>query len=132
MTIDEFIIKALSVPFKAKGRSYQAWDCYGLVYRAYKDVFNIDLPSFKDQSYKSAYLELKQIINNEKQNFEEVNNPMLGDIALYSCKSNHPHVALVINKREALHCEGKSGTYIDQINNVIWKNRLDGFFRIKK
>jgi len=131
MTINDFIRKALKVPFKACGRDYEGWDCYGLVRCGYRDVKGVLLPEYSGHSYKDEYDDLKRLIYKEKEQWEEVKDPQEMDIALFSMRSHHPHVALVVNKRQALHAEGNVGTFIENLNSAVWSRRLDGFYRIK-
>ncbi len=48
MNINEFVLKAMAVPFKEKGRDYEGVDCYGIAYLGFKEVFNIQLPTYTD------------------------------------------------------------------------------------
>ena len=132
--IHDFINAALMVPFKENGRDYDGWDCYGLVYCAYRDIKGILLPAYGGYTHKSDYNDLKAAIDGEKEEFEEVQPGMQKplDIALFSMKSHHPHVALVINNREALHSNGKSGTFIEPLRSAYWNKRIDGFYRLKQ
>lgn len=132
MSLDDFIKKALSVPFKAEGRDYDGWDCYGLCRCAYRDVYECLLPEYTGYSYKSEYQALRQALSAEKTLFDEVKEPRAGDIALFDVKSKRLHVALVINERDALHSNGKSGTFIEPLNSAYWSKRLDGLYRLKK
>jgi len=131
MTLNEFILKALCVPFREKGRDYDGWDCYGMLFCAFRDVYGTVLPEYTDHSYKSEYDDLKRLIDKEKAVWEEVKDPQPGDLALFCMKSRHPHVALVISKRQALHAEGNIGTFIENLNSAVWARRLEGFYRIK-
>lgn len=132
MTLDEFIKKALLVPFKTCGRDYEGWDCYGLIHCAFNDVYGVDLPEYLNYSYQREYEDLKKVIDEEKQIWKEVKDPRAGDVALYSMRSRSPHVALVINKRQALHSDGNVGTFIENLSSAVWVRRIEGFYRIKK
>ena len=47
MDINEFCRKSVGVPFLQHGRDWYAWDCWGLICVAYKELFGIILPAYK-------------------------------------------------------------------------------------
>ena len=46
MTAEQFVERAVCVPFLDKGRGYDGFDCWGLVVCYYRDVLGIELPSY--------------------------------------------------------------------------------------
>lgn len=129
MDFDEFINKALTVPFLEKGRSFEGWDCYGLIYMAYKEIYGINLPEYLDYNSTNEYEQLKNLINASKPLWEEVNRPQSGDVAVFNLSGSPCHVALIVDKYTALHCESKIGTFIESLKAPMWKKRLDGIYR---
>ena len=132
MTLEEFIRKALTVPFKEHGRSYEGWDCYGLVYCAYRDVYGIELPEYSDYDSTKEYEQLHSLINQARPLWESIVNRLSskqGDVVVFTISRVPVHVGLVINKKAALHCEEKLGTFIEPINGSVWGKRVEGIYR---
>ena len=46
MTYDEWMRRAIGVPFVEMGRDFDGWDCWGLVIAAYRDVAGIGIPDY--------------------------------------------------------------------------------------
>ena len=132
MTIDEFVKKALLVPFKEKGRDYESWDCYGLVHCGMRDVFGVELPEYLNYSTTRDYKALKTMIDEAKPLWKEVDKPQAGDVALYHLPGKICHVAFVVDKKRALHAEEKIGTFIEKIKSVVWGRKLEGIYRLNE
>ena len=135
MTMNEFILKAMSVPFKEKGRDYDGVDCFGIVYLGFRDVFNIQLPKYTDD-YKDAGAssetrrELSELISLNRRKWEAVKNYHPMDVALFTLGGTPIHVGLMVDQKNFIHCEKKIGTVIESINSIMWNRRLDGVFRL--
>lgn len=129
MTLNEFVKKALKVPFVEKGRDYSGWDCWGLVYCAYWDINFTALPEYLDYGSTKDYQQLHAIIEGAKCFWapSDVVRPM--DVALFRISKFQTHVALMTDKRNALHAEQKLGTFIEPIDAAIWRKRLEGIYR---
>lgn len=131
MTIEEFIERAIRVPFKDKGRDWSGWDCYGSVYCAFREVKGIILPEYLDYLSTREYAQLKTLIDSVRPTWEEVTNPQVMDVAVFTLSQSPCHVALMIDARNALHAEKKLGTFIEPIDSAVWKKRLEGIYRCK-
>lgn len=129
MTINEFVKKALSVPFVEKGRSYDGWDCWGLVYCGHWDIADIALPAYTDYSSTRDYQHLHNIIQDAKCFWTPSEKTQPLDVALFRISRYQTHVALMVDKRNALHAEFKLGTFIEPIDAAIWRKRLEGIYR---
>lgn len=132
MTVSEFIMKALRVPFKDKGRSYEAWDCYGLMYCFFRDVHGIDLPGYLNYSSTKEYEQLKSLIDEARPAWDEVNNPEIGDVALFNISGYPCHIGILVGKNKVIHTEERLGTFIEPLRGVIWGKRLSGIYRLSQ
>lgn len=135
MTINDFILKVMAVPFKEKGRDYSGLDCYGLCRLGYHEVFGIDLPDYRDQyvdtgNSRQTRLELSELLSLKKRKWEQVTNYQPMDVPLFTLGGMPIHVGLMVDKKNFLHCEKKIGTVIERIDSAMWKRRLDGVFRL--
>jgi len=136
ITLNEFINKALLTKFKDKGRDYEGWDCYAVLYLGYKDVLGIELPSFIDDyvnagNDKASRRVIHDIILAQKHFWIKVEKPQAFDVALFRIGNTETHLGLMIDKNRFLHCEKKINTVIERIDSMIWKNRIEGIYRLK-
>lgn len=129
MTLTEFIQRALLVPFRDKGRDWDGWDCWGSVYCAQREVYGVKLPEYLDYDSTREHEQIRSLIDSAKPAFDYVRTPIAGDIALFTLSGSSLHVALVVDRMNALHAEARLGTFIEPLNSIIWKKRLEGFYR---
>ncbi|NIU01077.1 MAG: hypothetical protein GWN01_09175 [Nitrosopumilaceae archaeon] len=136
MTLRDFVTTVLDTPFVEQGRSFDGLDCWGLVYLAYKHILNIELPTYiNDYEIKDVRGtdRLGCLIRNRMQNsWYLISTPKPMDVALFRIVGRPVHVALLIDKRRALHAESKVGTFIEHLNSPMWSKRLDGIYRYKQ
>ena len=135
MTMNDFILKVMGVPFVEKGRDYSGLDCYGLVRLSYHEIFGVDLPDYRDQyedtgNSRDSRLALSELIAMKKRKWEPVAKYQPMDVALFNLGGMPIHVGIMIDKKNFLHCEKKIGTVIESISSLAWNRRLNGVFRL--
>jgi len=137
MQLSQFIDKALEVPFLDRGRSWMGWDCWGLVYMAYREVRNINLPYYTGQ-YSSSIRrnELNNLIKAEKQKtvvWSSVTDPEAMDGVLIRLLGRNCHIGLMIDKTHFIHAEAKVMTHIGKVDDIFWRgegyDKIEGFYR---
>ena len=133
MTLEEFGTRAISVPYKERGRDWSGWDCWGLVTVFQKEMFSIDVGDFSAE-YKpdASFEELSKLIERELPDWQQIQFPMFGDVALYRVGRFPSHVGLIFPFRHRtgiLHCEAKIGTVIEPIDTRVWVKRIEGYYR---
>lgn len=130
MELSQFIDRAITVPFVIGGRDYAGWDCWGLVFCAYRDVFNTPLKSYGlEYDPKLSYAEVSDLINRERSEWQSIDQPVAGDVGLYRVGKHETHVALIVAAKRMLHCEQRAGTVCERLDNLIWGGRNVGYFR---
>lgn len=131
MDIAEFIERGVRVPFVVGGRSFDGWDCWGLIYVAYRDVFGVEINKLAIEYDPSStpHDEIDRLANQEKSEWIDVFQPRFGDIALYRVGRYQSHVSLVLPANRMIHSERKIGTHSDRLDNLIWAQRNVGYFR---
>lgn len=132
MTFEQFITKALLVPFVEKGRSWDGWDCWGMYRLSCSSIFGIDLPEYLDYDSTQDYLRLKELIDSGRSMFKpvELKRAILGDAALFTVSGIPCHIAMMTDAKHALHAEKKLGTFIESIYSAMWIKRLEGIYRL--
>lgn len=125
--LSEFIRKSIGVPYRELGRDFTGLDCWGLIVRAYQDIFNINLPDF---SYLAdlKYQEAEKGFADLKKSFIEIpfEKELSGDLLLF--RGIPLHAALVAKRGYMLHVEKGLQTCIE-LYTGLWQHRLIGIYR---
>jgi len=134
MTLAEFVNRAVGVPFKERGRGYDGWDCYGVVFQAHLDVLGIELPAY-DGEYRSTCQRgrLEALIARETAaRWSVPANPEAMDAILLRVEGNDMHLGLVIDSHRFLHVDRGVDTCVQEFTGLEWKGRVAGFYRFVK
>ena len=130
MELIEFAKKAIEIPvrFIDRGRSFHGWDCWGLIFMAFKLVYGIELDSL---NYNSCFSkEAVKDFEMESKNYKEIKlgfeKP--GDIVVFRLC----HVALIIGNNDMLHVQPGYFTCIDSYRKGNWEPRIIGIYRHAK
>jgi len=130
MTIEEFAREAVKkpVPFRPHGRSWEGWDCWGLICVAYQEVKGITLPQYNRDycSIKDRELLQKLFAQGIEDSWEEIKEPEPCAGIMYFAWGRTCHVGLAVNNEMMLHTEHGSGTSYESINNF---RRIEGIYR---
>ena len=126
-----FAEKAIQVPFEWRGRSYEGWDCLGLVYCAYCDVVGVEIKTYLDayeEKDEKDFRKLKSSFTNGLETkWEEIDLPEEGSVVVILRRGWPIHVGIMISKTNVLHCEEGVGTVIEPVSNM----RIAGYFKPK-
>ncbi len=136
----EFLAKAMTVPFEEKGRSWDGWDCYGLLYRALVDVLNLAPPDYLDE-YKTVrdLALLGRVIGRQKQSWQPIKQSSVrwGDGVLLWPREGYCHIGLMIDRVRFLHIEEQSTAFLDRLTSPMWReynssrSKIEGFYRFQ-
>lgn len=133
MRLEDFVVRALTVPFVEGGRGYEGWDCWGLLVCAYRDVCGIMLPTF-DGAYAAADVSaasprLTELLVGDLGRWTKIEErvPMAG--ALFNISGRPVHVGLVLDGRRFLHAEKNVGSEVARFSSPVWSRRLEGIYR---
>ena len=124
MTLIKFIKAAIGVPFRDQGRDTSGWDCWGLVYCLYRQVFKVNLPDYLVEVNAEITVPL---MRGELENYREVplGNEAPGDVVvLRPC-----HVGVVIDRGRMLHAHRGAATCIQSYTGFQWRDRIVGIYR---
>jgi len=134
LTLEAFIEKASGVRYKAFGRDYDGWDCWGVVYCAYRDVLGIALPAYdRDYSSPGEWAEVEALIAHGRDgcSWRAVDSPEAMDVVLLNVGGVTCHIGLVIGGGFMLHCLEKLTTVAERLNSARWASRIAGFYRYR-
>lgn len=130
-SINEFINKALEVPFRDQGRDFSGWDCGGLIINAYHYCFGIDLPDMEGISALDN-AQAARAFTSFSRTWQEISpgQEKVGDVALFRRGRWESHAGLVVGPGMVLHAEADLGiTCIEPFNQGLLKPRLVGIYR---
>jgi cell wall-associated NlpC family hydrolase len=130
MSLKEFAELAQGVPFRDKGRDFHGWDCWGLVVRAYRECFGVELPDYSHISALSSQ-EAGEFIAVQKKTWIEVeaHQGRPGDVIVLRHGSWPCHVGLVVKAGLMLHVDMDIDTCVEPYDSGPWKNRVIGIYR---
>ena len=114
MTVNEFIVKALQVPYRKWGSNWNGVDCYGLVRLYYREVQGVELPDIRTYRWWESW--------------ERVNQPSEGDVLLITLEE--PHIALFVGNGRILHALKKFGVRLDRYTER-WQKLTKSIWRLK-
>ena len=123
----EFALRAIGVPFVDRGRSWDGWDCWGMVVVAYRECLGIDLRPYDEISAldrQAVFCQMGAEIAS-RWRLVETGQENAGDAVLIRpC-----HVGLVIAPGSMLHVAPETGTCLVNYRGQAWCNLIAGFYR---
>ena len=129
------VSRYIDIPFVEKGRDMSGCDCWGLFYLVYRDLLDIELPLYLD-TYQNTEDEkvLGAVIKGEivKWTRVSVKNLRVGDGVSIRLKGQPMHVGVYIGNGKFIHCLAGSGTVIEKVNSITWRNRIVGYYRYER
>lgn len=127
MTWNGFIHRAIGVPFVPHGRRYDGWDCWGLVWRGYRDVLGIELSCYSDQyDQVKGWRRIHRLFLAGRSEWRQTDRPSTGDVAMIYRRGLPIHVGLMIQEgRRVLHVEEG----VETIHEPIGRFRIEGFYK---
>lgn len=125
MILNEYI----GLPYKDNGREKDGLDCWGLARLYYKEVLNIDLPSYSTEYSGQTNENIKELITQHKDSWIEIEKPVPGDLALFNILGEPTHVGVYIGENKFLHVREGKDSVIESLLSQQWNKRFVGFYR---
>lgn len=127
------VFKYIGIPYKHRGRDLAGLDCWGLNILIYRQIFNVELLDLDNYEQDWAKKGNDFFLENYAKQFKQVKKPEKFDIILiYSAdKRMVNHSGIVLDNGNFIHCI-KAGVVISRLGDRIWKDRIQGFYRLKK
>ncbi len=124
------VLPYLDLPYANKGRGPDEFDCWGLCRWVLKKAWKIDLPSYED-----CYLHCQcpktvtAAIAAEIHKWQRVDKPRPGDLVLFDLFGVAKHIGVVVEPNRFLHIRRKTRSVVESLEHLIWKQRIEGFYR---
>ena len=133
ITEKKIIEKYVGVPYRHGGRDMSGLDCWGLVKNVYEDL-GYELFDLAEGSYSIDWSRIgnNYFIENYYKQWDQVYVPMLFDGVLFqNRKGICDHAGIVLSGNKFIHtC--RAGTVVSGLNGKAWKNKIYGFYRLKR
>lgn len=135
MSVPEFVERIMDMRFEPRERSYEAGDCWTVVWLFWRDVLGRQLPMY-DTGYHTAGASavdrsmVGRIMAREREKWFATEHPCLGDVVLLRCSGRACHVGVMISRQRFLHIEDRRGALVESLSSPIWQRRCEGVYRL--
>lgn len=128
--IDRFI----GIPYVTYGRTYEACDCWGLVWLYSKDVLGVELPNYLEESEaaNSGRHSLGELVRHETETTSEwvrVDEPRHGDVVVIRCGMALSHVGIFVPENHVLHTSAPHDSLLEPTYSPTLARRIFGYYR---
>lgn len=121
----------IGIPYVLKGRNRTGVDCWGLARLVYEEQYSITLPSFDDTYNTSSDENIEEIVARQKEGWEEVKEPAVGDVVLFKVLGRVQHIGVYIGNKMFLHAREGYSSCIERLDSGTWKHRFAGAWRYR-
>lgn len=121
----------LGIPYQDHGRTKRGLDCWGLCVLVAKEVYDYELPSL-NKMYSSAGngADVSELVEVEKlSKWDKVSDYKAGDICVFNIGGLSSHVGTYIENNKFIHILQGSEVTIEDLDSILWTNRLNGVYR---
>jgi len=118
----------MNAVYKANGRTYPYFDCYGMVKHLYKQEHGVDIVDFDyvdpdDKENEKFFYE-----SLENPRWEKV-QPKKGAVVAMRVNGAVTHCGFMVNDKEFIHIMERTGVDRVKINSPKWKQMIVGFYK---
>lgn len=124
------------LPYADKGRGPAAYDCWGLCWAIFRDVYGLTLPDYVDAYTTAADHEsVSAAVLRGLAEWMRVERPSAGDLLILRIAGRPWHCAVMVDDKRFLHVPppGRSGrqtlSCVERIDSPMWARRIEGFYR---
>ncbi len=129
-TPEQWTKNYVGIPFVDKGRDRKGLDCWGLVWLVYKEMLNIQLPSYTNRYLTAEEMdEVARVIRSELDPWREITDVQMFDVLRMRITGRDAHVAIIVANNWMLHTLPKLDTFLTRYDTLNWKNRVLGSYR---
>lgn len=124
----------VGVPYRARGRTPDGWDCWGCVRYARQALFGLQSPCWGDTYSLEQCSTLarmaetaEQLVRASLERWRPVERRP-GAVALVEFFKRPAHVGLMLEGTEMLHALGRAETVIEPVTSHRLEGRILGFY----
>lgn len=123
----------VGLPFLDRGRDRRGVDCWGLLKLVYAERFGVLLPSLSyagvDDRGGIAAEVVHQLDPPHRWEPLGVDEPEIGDAALFRVGRDPGHVGLLVARNRMLHAHAGTDSCVERLDSPTWASRLEGVYR---
>jgi cell wall-associated NlpC family hydrolase len=121
----------IGIPYRNRGRSPSGLDCWGLVALILGDVFNIEVPSLTADYDVEDIKGVGALMADAAKSWVLVlpGSELAGDVVLLRRGRWPTHCGVVTKPGTMLHVENGVDAALERYTELVWKNRIVGFYR---
>lgn len=130
-TVPAWASEWVGVPFLARGRGRDAFDCWGLCVQVYAARYGVALPAWDEYEGVSDRRALAECVEACRPFAREVPRAEAqeGDLVVFAIAGHPCHVGILLADPWFLHARDGRKSGIERLDSPAWANRIDGFFR---
>ncbi len=121
----------VGIPWRARGRTPDAWDCLGCVRFLRRKIFGLETPGFGLDTYTSTDVassaEVERLVHASLSQWVQV-PPRPGAVIVFRVFDRDAHVGLVLSRSDFVHSFGGQETTILRLDDHSWSRRIRGFY----
>lgn len=128
----EWCASYLRIPFREKGRDRTGVDCWGLVRLALEEQFGfLGLPGYEDGYRDTADRDgiAEAVRSGLLQGWEPADSPAAGSLVILRLAGRPWHCGLMANRTWMLHTLEGTGVCVERVDGLLWRNRIEGWWR---
>ena len=133
MKLDDFVNKAVGVPWVDGGRGWLGFDCWGCVRLCYLECLGIDLPSYGEISARDLVRVARAMGAAQDDGWATVSAPQDFDVVLMRSGrgggGRTVHVGVMVDAHRMMHAELATGVTVVPITHFSVAGRILGYRR---
>jgi cell wall-associated NlpC family hydrolase len=122
----------IGIPWVDMGRTFDGWDCYGLVYCVSRHDLGLIVPSYvlgyTSSMHDESVCEALRFYSQEWANVTGEQREV-GDVLVFNLGGIPVHCGLVVEPGLMLHCLKGRETVLEQYSTAAWRSRIEGVYR---
>lgn len=108
--LHEYFKSWRGVRYRYGGLNTKGIDCSGLILRAYKELYNVDLPrTVAEQARKGTRIKKGSLLP--------------GDLVFFKTGRSSRHVGMYLGENKFIHASRSKGVIQSNLNNTYWRTR---------
>lgn len=121
--------KLMTIPYKPGGRNSKGIDCYGLCILACKELGFV-LPEFDGNSTVN-FRNINGLVMRARNKFIKLEHPEPYCLVAFMIRKPYvSHVGILLEDGyHFLHIYSDAGVQINSVEELKWKDRIDGFYK---
>ena len=121
----------IGIPYRLPEANAEGLHCWELVEQVMISVFGVEPP---EVVYSGSIRRVAPVFMKSLERWTQVDQEdrEAGDMVLLSVAGHPAHCGILINKNEMLHTTKETGSVIERVCGIVWRQRIVGYYRWQK